>query len=157
MLKEAAQSSDREESLRLDNQLCFALYAGARAITRVYRESLEEHGLTYPQFVVLLVLWEEDGLTISAIGERLMLDSGTLTPLLKRLEAMDVVRRERGLSDGREVHIHLTKKGQSLMDAAADARRHVVCRLGMSEDQIRKLRTEIMAMVESLSPEPEES
>jgi DNA-binding MarR family transcriptional regulator len=98
----------------LDSQLCFAVYAAAHAFGRAYRTLLAGHGLTYPQYLVLLVLWEEEGLTVKDIGTRLFLDSGTLTPLLKRLEASGHVRRARDRSDERQVSIFLTPKGRAL-------------------------------------------
>src|SRR5258707_15515449 len=88
---------------RLDNQICFAVYSTAHALNRVYKPLLDPLGLTYPQYLVMLVLWEVDGLTVKQIGQRLRLDSGTLTPLLKRLQAAGLVRRERDASDERQV------------------------------------------------------
>ena len=102
------------ESQRLDNQLCFAVYAAAHAFGRAYRNLLGRYELTYPQYLVLMVLWEEDGLTVKEIGERLFLDSGTLTPLLKRLEASGRVRRARDRPDERQVSIFLTATGKEL-------------------------------------------
>ena len=102
------------EAQRLDNQLCFAVYAAAHAFGRAYRTLLGRYDLTYPQYLVLMVLWEEDGLTVKEIGERLFLDSGTLTPLLKRLEASGRVRRARDRPDERQVSIFLTEAGESL-------------------------------------------
>lgn len=98
----------------LDQQLCFSLYAAARAAQQVYRPLLDELGLTYPQYLVLLALWEQDGLGVSELGERLYLDSGTLSPLLRRLEARGAVERRRTSRDGRQVTIHLTDEGDSL-------------------------------------------
>ncbi|MFN3869015.1 MAG: MarR family winged helix-turn-helix transcriptional regulator [Hyphomicrobiaceae bacterium] len=141
---------DPYEILRLENQLCFALYAATRAMTKTYRLRLEPLNLTYPQYLVLIVLWEQDGVTVSDIGQRLMLDSGTLTPLLKRLERMGLVRRERSHDDEREVRISLTEKGRGLRDEARDARLFVACRLGMSEAAIRDLRADLMDMVRQL-------
>lgn len=138
------------ELLRLDNQLCFSLYAATRAITKAYREMLGAMGLTYPQFLVLMVLWETDGITISEIGRRLMLDSGTLSPLLKRLEGLNFIDRARGTRDEREVLIWLSQKGMDLQGPALDARRYVACRLDMSEPEIMALRTEMMDMVSRL-------
>ena len=138
------------EILRLNNQLCFALYAATRAITKVYREKLDDLGLTYPQYLVLIVLWETDGLSISDIGSRLMLDSGTVTPVVQRLERQKLVRRERSSDDERQVHAHLTDKGRSLMAGAGDARRYVACRLGMSEIEIAALRADLMSLVRQL-------
>lgn len=101
----------------LDNQLCFAVYAAAHAFGRAYRALLAHHDLTYPQYLVLLVLWEEEGLSVKEIGARLFLDSGTLTPLLKRLEASGRVRRLRDRTDERQVSIFLTEKGRALREA----------------------------------------
>lgn len=98
----------------LDAQLCFAVYAAAHAFGRAYRTLLAAHDLTYPQYLVLLVLWEHDGSTVKEIGNRLFLDSGTLTPLLKRLEASGHVRRARDRADERQVSILLTEKGRAL-------------------------------------------
>ncbi|MDX2258555.1 MAG: MarR family transcriptional regulator [Hyphomicrobiaceae bacterium] len=139
-----------DELLRLDSQLCFALYASSRAIIRTYRERLEPIGITYPQYLVLITLWEQNGQTISEIGERLMLDSGTLTPLLKRLEVMGHVRRQRSSADERQVLIHLTESGRQLREKAAGARRHVVCRLDMAESEIADLRANLMDVVARL-------
>ncbi|MDP1741357.1 MarR family winged helix-turn-helix transcriptional regulator [Polaromonas sp.] len=100
--------------LQLDNQLCFALYSTSLAMTRLYKPLLDELGLTYPQYLAMLVLWEKDGLTVSELGERLYLDSGTLTPLLKRLESSGLVSRLRDVADERRVHITLTPAGRKL-------------------------------------------
>ena len=102
------------EQLRLDNQLCFAIYACSRAMTRLYAPLLGRLGLTYPQYLVMLVLWEGDQLTVSELGERLYLDSGTLTPLLKRLESAGLLARQRDAQDERRVRIALTNAGQAL-------------------------------------------
>lgn len=119
-------------------------------MTRTYRERLDALNLTYPQYLVLLVLWEEDGQTVSEIGGKLMLDSGTLTPLLKRMEAMALVRRERDKQDERNVGIWLTDAGNTLKTEALGVRRHVACRLEMSDAEILQLRSDIMALVERL-------
>lgn len=108
-----------DELLKLDNQLCFAVYSASLAMTRLYKPALDKLGLTYPQYLVLLVLWERDGLSVSDLGERLALDSGTLTPLLKRLEANGLVSRIRDLADERRVHISLTAAGRRLKSRAA--------------------------------------
>src|SRR6476661_7262412 len=98
-----SKSAKTDALLRLDSQLCFALYSANLAMTKVYRRLLADLGLTYPQYLVMLVLWEGDGITVSSLGERLFLDSATLTPLLKRLQAAGLVLRERGLEDERQV------------------------------------------------------
>ena len=105
--------------LLLDNQLCFALYSTSLAMTRVYKPLLDEIGLTYPQYLAMLVLWEKDGLMVSELGERLYLDSGTLTPLLKRLESSSLIARIRAVEDERRVHITLTAAGRKLKAKAA--------------------------------------
>lgn len=138
---------DPFELLRLDNQLCFALYAATRALTKTHREKLEKIGLTYPQYLVLLTLWQNNNLTISQIGDKLMLDSGTLTPLVKRLEVMKLVERVRDENDQRQVHVKLTDKGENLKRDALDARKYVACRLDMSEEEIMTLRADLMDMV----------
>ena len=108
-----------EELLHLDNQLCFAVYSASLAMTKLYKPLLDKLKLTYPQYLVLLTLWETDGLMVSQLGERLSLDSGTLTPLLKRLEQNGLVSRLRDVADERRVHIHLTAAGRRLKGRAA--------------------------------------
>ncbi len=108
-----------DQALLLDNQLCFALYSASLAMTKLYKPLLAELGLTYPQYLAMLVLWERDGLMVSELGERLFLDSGTLTPLLKRLEAAGLVARIRALDDERRVHVTLTAAGRKLKVRAA--------------------------------------
>ena len=107
-----------EQALLLDNQLCFALYSASLAMTKLYKPLLDELGLTYPQYLALLVLWEQDGVTVSELGDRLSLDSGTLTPLLKRLEAAGLVSRLRDAADERRVLIRLTADGRKLKSRA---------------------------------------
>ncbi|MCW5670394.1 MAG: MarR family transcriptional regulator [Hydrogenophaga sp.] len=112
-------SLSSDQALKLDHQLCFALYSASLAMTKLYKPLLEEMGLTYPQYLAMLVLWENDGVTVSELGERLYLDSGTLTPLLKRLEAADLVTRLRDVQDERRVLIRLTATGRKLKARAA--------------------------------------
>lgn len=104
--------------LELDNQLCFALYSTSLAMTKVYKPLLDALGLTYPQYLAMLVLWEQDGLMVSELGERLYLDSGTLTPLLKRMELSGLISRIRAVEDERRVHITLTAAGRKLKTKA---------------------------------------
>ena len=108
-----------DDALLLDNQLCFALYSASLAMTKLYKPLLAELGVTYPQYLALLVLWERDGLMVSELGERLSLDSGTLTPLLKRMEGLGLVARIRDVNDERRVHITLTPAGRRLKARAA--------------------------------------
>ena len=105
---------------RLENQLCFPLYAAARKVTNLYTPSFRRLGLTYTQYIVFLVLWEEDGLSVGDIGYRLFLDNGTLTPLLKKMEQTGYVRRIRSEEDERIVHVFLTEKGRSLKNELQD-------------------------------------
>jgi DNA-binding MarR family transcriptional regulator len=107
-----------DQALRLDNQVCFALYSASHAMSKAYKPHLDTLGLTYPQYVAMLVLWENDGLTVSEIGERLYLDSGTLTPLLKRLEGAGYISRLRDTADERRVLIQLTAVGRKLKSKA---------------------------------------
>ena len=107
------------QALQLDNQLCFALYSASLAMTKLYKPLLAKLDLTYPQYLAMLVLWERDGLMVSELGERLFLDSGTLTPLLKRLEAAGLIARIRALEDERCVHVSLTATGRKLKVRAA--------------------------------------
>ena len=112
-------SQTANPALKLDNQLCFAVYAASLAMTKAYKPLLGALGLTYPQYLVLLVLWEQDDRPVTELGERLFLDSGTLTPLLKRMEAAGWVQRQRSTQDERKVHIVLTPAGLALRDQAA--------------------------------------
>jgi MarR family transcriptional regulator, organic hydroperoxide resistance regulator len=122
--------------LRLDNQLCFAVYSASLAMTKLYKPLLDKIGLTYPQYLVMLVLWERDGLMVSELGEKLSLDSGTLTPLLKRLEANGLVARIRDVEDERRVRISLTAAGRKLKVRAASV---PACLLAASQCSIDEL------------------
>ena len=114
----ATQKLDSRQALQLDNQLCFALYSASLAMTKLYKPLLDELGLTYPQYLAMLALWESDGLSVSELGQRLHLDSGTLTPLLKRLEAAGLIARIRAVEDERRVHLSLTAVGRKLRSRA---------------------------------------
>jgi DNA-binding MarR family transcriptional regulator len=138
------------DPLRLDSQLCFAVYGAAHAFAAAYKPVLEPLGLTYPQYLVMLVLWEGDNLTVGQIGERLHLDSGTLTPLLKRLEAAGLVGRHRDRADERLVRVRLSEKGQSLKAGAAEVRRGVGCATGLGVEGIEALRSDLVRLRESL-------
>ena len=131
-----AHKIDPEQALLLDNQLCFALYSTSLAMTKLYKPLLDELGLTYPQYLAMLVLWERDGLMVSELGERLFLDSGTLTPLLKRLESAGLIARIRALDDERRVHIMLTAAGRNLK---AKAQKIPGCILSASQCSIPEL------------------
>ena len=106
----------KEEMLKLDNQLCFSLYATAKEIIRRYKPLLDNFGITYTQYITLLVLWEKDGLTVKTLGERLYLDSGTLTPLLNKLESKGYILKKKDTKDSRETNVYLTDKGRELKE-----------------------------------------
>ncbi len=131
-----AKNIDPDKALLLDNQLCFALYSASLAMTKLYKPLLDELGLTYPQYLAMLVLWERDGLMVSELGDRLYLDSGTLTPLLKRLEAAGLIARIRDVEDERRVHISLTAAGRKLK---ARAQKIPGCILSASQCSIPEL------------------
>lgn len=136
--------------LHLDQQLCFALYAASRATTGAYREALAEVDLTYPQYLVLLVLWEDDGLTVTELGHRLRLDSGTLSPLLGRLAESGLVTRSRADRDARRVVVRLTDSGRSLRAEAEHIQCALLDRLDMSPDELTSLRRLAHRLVDSL-------
>lgn len=142
---------DKDALLKLDNQLCFLLYAGSRAVTKKYRPLLENLGLTYPQYLVMLVLWENDGIPVKQLSERLSLDTGTLTPLLKRLETAGLITRTRTCSDERSVEINLTADGAALKEKAYAVPGELLCSSGLSIDEFIRLRGELRMLLDKLS------
>ncbi|YCU36305.1 MarR family winged helix-turn-helix transcriptional regulator [Mycobacteroides abscessus] len=137
-------------ALGLDHQLCFALYSASRAMTAVYRPILTELNLTYPQYLVLLALWEEDRATVSRLGERLRLDSGTLSPLLKRLETNGLIRRERSASDERLVEVTLTPDGRHLERKAQCIPEKLTLATGIAEREATDLRDAVRQLTDAL-------
>ncbi|MCP4503315.1 MAG: MarR family transcriptional regulator [Deltaproteobacteria bacterium] len=135
---------------RLDDQLCFAVYAASRAITQSYLPFLKELGLTYPQYLVMMVLWENDDVTVSEVGERLMLDSGTLTPVLKRLERAKLVSRKRDAVDERRVRIRLSTSGKALGRKAAKKHDALLCLLGPKKKELSVLRDQLQTLTQSI-------
>lgn len=127
----------------LDGQLCFALYSANLAMGKLYRQLLATLDLTYPQYLVMLVLWEGDGMTVSDLGDRLFLDSATLTPLLKRLQAAGLVQRTRGTRDERQVIVTLTDKGRALRDEASHVPMDVFCATGCEVDELVGLKAQL--------------
>ena len=127
----------------IDDQLCFALYAASRAMTRAYQPLLDPLGLTYPQYLTLLTLWEDDGQRVSALGERLHLDSATLTPLLKRLEAQGLVTRRRSSQDERVVQITLTEAGWDMRQRAGHIPLAMLCQTGLELGELAALREQL--------------
>lgn len=153
--------TDNDQILALDNQICFALYAANRAVTARYRPLLEELGLTYPQYLVMLVMWEADreGIKprVSDLGARLRLDSGTLTPLLKRLEQRDLLQRARLAEDERVVRLRLTNAGRALRAKAANVPGRLMCGLDIEPERLLSLRKELRSLLEVLeTAEPSE-
>ncbi|MBT9470401.1 MAG: MarR family transcriptional regulator [Pseudomonadota bacterium] len=138
------------DRLRLDNQLCFALYAASGLVTRAYRPLLEPLGLTYPQYLVMLALWEQAPRTVKALGQALELDSGTLTPLLKRLESAGFVTRTRDVQDERRVQIALTQAGEALREKAAEVPVALACQLQLPLDEIANLRTTLQDLARKM-------
>jgi DNA-binding MarR family transcriptional regulator len=144
------QSTPTNAMLLLDNQLCFALYSTSLAMTKMYKPLLEELGLTYPQYLAMLVLWERDGLMVSELGERLYLDSGTLTPLLKRLEASGFISRIRDVEDERRVHITLTSSGRRLKTRAAKIPGCILSASQCSLPELMNLTSQVQALRKQL-------
>lgn len=135
---------------RLEEQLCFAVYQAGHAFNRMYRSVLADLGLTYPQYLVMLVLWEGDGLTVKALGDRLMLDSGTLTPLLKRLEAAGILRRERSREDERQVMLYLTEAGEALREKGRCVPDAMGCVIGDVPERNAQLLVDLTALRDAL-------
>lgn len=135
---------------RLEGQLCFALYSVTNVVGRTYAPLLGALGLTYPQYIVMLVLWEQDGVSVGSIGRRLFLDSGTLTPLLKRLEQNGLIERRRDTADERQVRISLTAAGQALRERARDLPQALGCAMGRGLDDLAALRDDLLRLRASL-------
>jgi DNA-binding MarR family transcriptional regulator len=136
---------------RLDNQICFAVYSAAHAFNRVYKPLLDRLGLTYPQYLVMLVLWERDDVPVKDIGEKLFLDSGTLTPLLKRLEAAHLVKRTRSREDERQVLIALTPQGHALKEKARAVPQSILAASDCSVSELVAMKDEIVALRDRLN------
>ncbi len=136
----------KDEARKLANQLCFAVYSTAHAFNKVYKPLLDPLGLTYPQYLVMLILWDEDEVTVKELGHRLQLDSGTLTPLLKRLEANGLVTRRRSEADERRVVVALTEAGRALDAKAAAVPRDLFCATGLTLDGLTQLRDTLLAL-----------
>ncbi|MGC8119217.1 MarR family winged helix-turn-helix transcriptional regulator [Marinobacter sp. VGCF2001] len=143
--------AEDDQMLALDNQICFALYAANRAVTARYRPMLKELGLTYPQYLVMLVMWEADASDsqprVSDVGARLRLDSGTLTPLLKRLEHRELLQRARNVEDERVVRLCLTGAGRALREKAANVPQQLLCGLEVEPDRLLSLRQELRSLL----------
>ena len=141
---------NNDDILKLDNQLCFVLYAASREVIKMYRPLLNELGLTYPQYLVMLVLWENDAVPIHFIGDRLHLDTGTLTPLLKRLEGMGLIERKRASEDERRVDIFLTPRGKKIKEKAVVVPKEMFCQSGMTLEEFRLIKTKLNDLLQHL-------
>jgi DNA-binding MarR family transcriptional regulator len=153
-----SRNSVADAPLLLSNQICFAVYSTAHAFNRVYKPLLDRLGLTYPQYLVMLVLWERDGLSVKEIGERLFLDSGTLTPLLKRLEAAYLVKRTRSKADERQVLVALTARGAGLREKAKTViPPAILAASGCSVGELSELQKSLVTLREQLDAAAEGS
>jgi DNA-binding MarR family transcriptional regulator len=141
--KRPAPRSRDSDTPRLDEQLCFTLYSTSLAMNKLYRKLLGPLDVTYPQYLVLMVLWEQDGMTVSEIGDRLFLDSATLTPLLKRMEAAGMLTRVRAAADERQVVVTLTESGQALREKARALPEAVLCATSCSPEELQKMKAQL--------------
>lgn len=137
-------------NLNLDNQLCFSLYALSREIIKLYKPILDELNLTYTQYLVMIVLWEEKKATVKHLGNRLHLDSGTLTPLLKKLEAIGFIKKYRSKEDDRVVIAELTEEGESLQEKAKNIPDKILCSMNIEEEKVKRLKQELDEVLENL-------
>lgn len=142
----SAQDAGQPDRLDLDDFLCFALYSASHAFNRVYRPLLDRLGLTYPQYLAMVLLWERDGQKVGELGERLFLESNTLTPLLKRLEALGFITRRRDTQDERQVRVHLTEAGRALKGQALAIPGCILEASGLDLDEARRLTAEVAAL-----------
>jgi|SRR5690242_6477753 MarR family transcriptional regulator, organic hydroperoxide resistance regulator len=146
-----AKQKAPDEGIILDDFLCFAVYSANLALNRLNKPVLDELGLTYPQYLVLVVLYEQDDQTVSALGDKLFLDSSTLTPLLKRLEAMGHLTRQRDPQDERQVRVHLTSKGRKAREGALPFRSELVKATGLGTGEFQRLREELVKLRTNIS------
>ncbi|WP_017602639.1 MarR family winged helix-turn-helix transcriptional regulator [Nocardiopsis alkaliphila] len=143
--------TDEGDPLALDNQLCFALYTASRALTGFYREILTDLGLTYPQYLVMLVLWERGTLPVKELGLSLSLDTGTLSPLLRRMEGAGLVTRTRGPEDERIVHVGVTEEGERLRERAEEIPHRVLCATDLPPEGVKDLRVLLDRLTRSVT------
>ena len=141
---------DTSDKLMLDDFLCFAVYSANHAFNRVYKPLLDRLGLTYPQYLAMVTLWAQDGLTVGQIGDKVLLETNTLTPLLKRLETAGLVRRVRDAQDERQVRIHLTEKGRSLKAEALAVPKEMGICLARDRQAVERLTGELAALRDTL-------
>jgi MarR family transcriptional regulator, organic hydroperoxide resistance regulator len=155
-MKKHTEPDNALEVLSVDLQLCFALYSASLSMTKTYKPLLAKLNLTYPQYLVLLVLWEKDGITVNTLGARLFSDSGTLTPLLKRLEKLELIQRQRSAEDERKVIIKLTEQGRLLQLKAAGIHTKIACSTGCSISELQELNKQLISLRTNLISKPNE-
>lgn len=143
-------NDNKYEMLMLENQSCFPLYAASRLMTRIYKDSLDKLGITYPQYIALMVLWSEDGVPISKIGEKLLLNTNTLTPLLSRLESMGFISKVRDSKDERIVKIYLTKEGQLLKERALEIPIATLKKIDYPQEKLVSLKKDLDLLVDKM-------
>lgn len=141
---------DKYEKLKLENQLCFPLYALSREIIKMYKPFLDKFNLTYTQYITMLAMWEEEKITFKSLGKKLHLDSGTLTPVLKKLEAMNLINKYRASEDDRVVIIELTELGVKLKDEVIDIPDQLICECGVNKEDIIKLKLELDNVIKKI-------
>ncbi|TAL82985.1 MAG: MarR family transcriptional regulator [Rhodanobacter sp.] len=144
--------AEDSSALCLERQLCFALYAASNQVTRLARPMLDQLGLTYPQYLVMLVLWQHTSCTVGEIGSRLMLDSGTLTPLLKRMQGNGLITRTRDMPDERCVRIALSAQGRALKHRAGDVPGQMRCRIALPDASLESLREQLHGLLSAIQP-----
>jgi DNA-binding MarR family transcriptional regulator len=149
--KQTEQEAE-EDNLRLDDQLCFPVYLAARLVVNAYRPLLDDLEITYPQYLALMVLWEKDGLSVGALGDRLRLDTGTLTPLLKRMEKQGLIVRKRRGEDDRVVENWLTDGGRALKKKAQHVPVQMMCNAGLELSDVRAIKEVVEGLVQKLLP-----
>jgi MarR family transcriptional regulator, organic hydroperoxide resistance regulator len=149
-----ARKPPTEPSATLHDQLCFALYAASRAVTNYYRPLLDELGITYPQYLVLLVLWERGEITVKDLGAQLQLDSGTLSPLLKRLEGAGLLHRTRRADDERSVSVSLTERGEALRGKANCLPQAIQAAMGLDDTELKQVRQAVQAIAATIRDSP---
>ena len=141
---------DKYESIKLDNQVCFSLYAASREIIKLYKPFLDKYNLTYTQYVAMLVLWEDEKSTVKDIGKRLHLDSGTLTPLLKKIECMGLIKRYRDVNDDRVVIVELTQDGRALKEKVLEVPKEMACKVNMPKEELIELKMKLDSLLKAI-------
>lgn len=141
---------EKYDNIKLDNQLCFSLYAASREVIKLYKPCLDKYNLTYTQYIAMLVLWEDEKSTVKGIGNRLHLDSGTLTPLLKKLENMELIKRYRDENDDRVVIVELTEKGRELKEEILGVPGQILCKVKMTKEEAIELKESLDELLKNL-------